>query len=418
MKSQDEVSDNDDDEVPELVDIDSEKIVPVTILTGFLGSGKTTLLNYILTVEHGKRIAVVENEFSEGLGVETMIAKSGVNGDNISDFFELPNGCICCTIKDNLISTLEQLVIHKDRFDYLIIETTGLANPGPVISAFWTDDGMNSCLHLDGVICVIDSSNILKYLTTEEISDDVRKQICFSDRILINKIDLIDEETLCMVENAVKSVNSLADLKFSTKSRVDLDFILNIDCYSNEDDGSNLINMNSSFMQCIPCSDPENRIEQTKLIPKTVERMMSINSYGNHMISKPLLNDITTIGIKIEGVFQLKELEKLLDSFLYSSFSSKNEENSLKLKHSNFDGRVEVHRMEIYRMKGILHVENDNRLFLMQSVHDIFEIQPSEFLSGSMHDSTNGYNPFVVIGKNLSKTFFEEQLTKCITRVK
>ena len=118
--------------------------VPVTILTGFLGSGKTTLLNYILnSTEHGKRIAVIENEFSEGLGVESMIAKSGVNGDDISNFFELPNGCICCTIKNDLLSTLEQLVIHRDKFDYIIIETTGLANPGPVISTFWTDEGID-----------------------------------------------------------------------------------------------------------------------------------------------------------------------------------------------------------------------------------------------------------------------------------
>lgn len=164
-----ECEDEDDDGVPTLVELSSTVLplahtsnettavpddansppksgakIPVSLLTGFLGSGKTTLLNYILSShEHKKKIAVIENEFSEGLGIESMIAKSGVSGSNISDFFELPNGCICCTIKNDLLSTLEQLVLHRDKFDYIIIETTGLANPGPVISTFWTDEGLD-----------------------------------------------------------------------------------------------------------------------------------------------------------------------------------------------------------------------------------------------------------------------------------
>lgn len=146
-------SDN-EDEIPDLVDLSnftptstslnidditmgSKKIIPITILTGFLGSGKTTLLSFILTAQHGRRIAVIENELSMGLGIESIIAKSGVSGSNIDGFFELNNGCICCTSKDSLLSTLEQLSKHTDRFDYIIIEMTGVANPGPVITNFW-----------------------------------------------------------------------------------------------------------------------------------------------------------------------------------------------------------------------------------------------------------------------------------------
>lgn len=101
---------------------------------------------------------------------------------------------ICCTVKDDLVTTLEQLILHKDRFDYILIETTGLANPGPVISALWTDDQMGASLVLDGVVCVVDSLNFEMYLSSEDISDDVRLQLCFADRILLNKADLITND--------------------------------------------------------------------------------------------------------------------------------------------------------------------------------------------------------------------------------
>lgn len=184
--------DDDDEELPILTTIpDPDKKVPVTILTGFLGSGKTTLLNYILSANHGKKIAVIENEFSGGLGIEGMIAKSGLDGGDLSGFFELNNGCICCTIKEDLLTTLEQLVMHKDRFDYIIIETTGVANPGPVITTFWSDDAIESSLELDGVVCVVDSLNIQSYLNTEDIANDVRMQISYAGIIPVafNNID-------------------------------------------------------------------------------------------------------------------------------------------------------------------------------------------------------------------------------------
>lgn len=209
-------NDDDDDEIPILVstniqllpsirqksqqqeNIDDIKL-PVTLLSGFLGSGKTTLLNYLMRENHGKRIAIIENEFSEGLGIEGMIAKSGLNGENLNDFFELNNGCICCTVKDDLLSTLEQLVAHKQKFDYILIESTGLANPGPIISIFWADDGLDTNLYLDGVVCVVDSLNIRSYLEDGSISEDVKAQIAYSDRILLNKSDLISTQDVSIL---------------------------------------------------------------------------------------------------------------------------------------------------------------------------------------------------------------------------
>jgi len=183
----------DDEEPPDLIDVPTEndKVIPITVLSGFLGSGKTTLLNYILKHAHGQKIAVIENEFSAGLGIEGMIAKSGVDGKSIEDgFFELNNGCICCSSKGDLIGTLENLLLHKDKFDYILIETTGLANPGPVIASLWSDDDINTSLKLDGVVTLVDSVNINKYMSRDDISNDVGIQIAYADRVLLNKIDI------------------------------------------------------------------------------------------------------------------------------------------------------------------------------------------------------------------------------------
>ena len=209
-----------DDEIPTLVDERSsilsdyptsndknntrysstlEKRVPVTLLTGFLGSGKTTLLNFILKENHGKKIAVVENEFSSGLGIEGMIVKSGLNGEAIQDFIELSNGCICCTIKDDLVLTLEKLIEMKDKYDYVLIEATGLANPGPIIASLWVDDESNSPLYLDGVITVVDSLNFTRYLYDEYSAKDVSLQIAYADRILLNKSDIVSEEKVILI---------------------------------------------------------------------------------------------------------------------------------------------------------------------------------------------------------------------------
>jgi G3E family GTPase len=128
-----------------------------------------------------------------------MIARSGLDGDNINNFFELNNGCICCTVKQDLLLTLEQLTLHKDRFDYIIIETTGVANPGPIISMFWADEGLESSLFLDGVVCVVDCVNFLSHYADSSTNNDVSMQISFADRILLNKSDAASAEQVSIL---------------------------------------------------------------------------------------------------------------------------------------------------------------------------------------------------------------------------
>lgn len=175
--------------------------IPVTVLTGFLGSGKTTLLNRILSENHGQRIAVIENEFGEiGVDQELVI-------DAEEEIFEMNNGCICCTVRGDLIRILGNLMTRRDKFDRIVLETTGLANPGPVAQTFFVDDGMRAGFALDGIVTMVDARHFDQQL---EDSEETRTQIAFADVIVLNKTDLVSGADLDDLERRVRTINALA----------------------------------------------------------------------------------------------------------------------------------------------------------------------------------------------------------------
>jgi G3E family GTPase len=200
-------------------DTASDARVPVTVLTGFLGSGKTTLLNRILTEQHGKRIAVIENEFGE-IGIDHALV---INADE--EVFEMNNGCICCTVRGDLIRILGNLMKRRDRFDYILIETTGLADPGPVAQTFFMDEEMQSKLRLDGIVTLVDARHIVEHI---DDSDEAQEQIAFADVILLNKTDLVTPKELDRLEARIRTMNAAARIHRTHNAIIDLDHVLRV----------------------------------------------------------------------------------------------------------------------------------------------------------------------------------------------
>ena len=207
---------------------------PVTVLTGFLGAGKTTLLNYILTQPHGKKLAVIENEFGE-VGIDDALLAKNTKMQADEEIIEMMNGCICCTVRQDLIVILNKLGKRIKagalKLDGVVIETTGMADPAPVAQTFFVDDDVKAFFRLDGIVTLVDAKHIEQHLDEEKpegAENESVEQVAFADRLILNKTDLVSEEDLVRIETRLKSINKFAPIVRSCQSKVGVDQVLDI----------------------------------------------------------------------------------------------------------------------------------------------------------------------------------------------
>lgn len=215
---------------------------PVTVLTGYLGAGKTTLLNRILSEPHGRRYAVIVNEFGE-IGIDNDLV---VGADE--EVFEMNNGCICCTVRGDLIRIIENLMRRRDKFDAIIVETTGLAAPAPVAQTFFVDDDIAEKARLDAVVTVADA----KWLS-DRLKDapEAKNQIAFADVIILNKTDLVTAAELAIVEARIRAINPYAALHRTNHCAIALDKVLDRGAFDLE----RVLELEPSFLEHGPAGD-------------------------------------------------------------------------------------------------------------------------------------------------------------------
>ncbi|CAA2998240.1 COBW domain-containing protein 1 isoform X2 [Olea europaea var. sylvestris] len=356
----------DEEEPPLAVEIDDvvEHEIPpvgVTVITGYLGAGKSTLVNYILNSQHGKRIAVILNEFGEEIGVERAMINEGEGGALVEEWVELANGCICCTVKHSLVQALEQLVQRKERLDHILLETTGLANPAPLASVLWLDDQLEAAVSLDSIITVVDAKNLHYQLKSHNDSSsfpEAYHQIAFADVVILNKVDLVSSENsdtpLEDLEKEIYNINSLARIIRSVQCQVDLSNILNCRAY----DATHVTHL-------------EALLEENK---KLSTRDLHDSSVRTLCICEPKKVDFDKVRIWIEEIIWDKK-----------------------------------YGMDVYRCKGVLSVLNSDQLHTLQVVRELYEIVPTR----EWKDGENRINKIVFIGRLLNEEILIDSLRAC-----
>ncbi|GAA6038525.1 hypothetical protein JCM8097_004612 [Rhodosporidiobolus ruineniae] len=222
-----------DEADPDLVPSDGK--VPMTIVTGYLGAGKSTLLDYILTEQHGRRIAVIMNEFGDTTDIESKAISVQTDEDLVEEWLELNNGCLCCSVRDTGLQAILNLMEKKGRFDQIVLETTGLADPAPIIQAFWNEPALALDVSLDAVVGVVDAAGIEKQLRDprdDGAYNEAQRQVANADVILLNKVDLVSPADLDRIEGLLRTVNSTALIHRTTRSSIDLSLILDLNIYA------------------------------------------------------------------------------------------------------------------------------------------------------------------------------------------
>lgn len=351
-------------------------LIPTTILTGFLGAGKTTLLNRILQENHGFKIAVIENEFGEeNIDNEILIQDSNEN------IVEMNNGCICCTVRGDLVLALANLAQRRAAgelaFDRVIIETTGLANPGPVAQTFFIDDEVGSQFLLDAVITVVDARHAMQQLDAHE---EAQRQVGFADRLLISKTDLVSEDAVAALRARLAHINPRAQMKLVHFGQANIADILDIKGFNLNEK----LEIDPDFLAAEEheCDDhcAHDHEHHDEHGGKHGTHAHHDHHHGHHT------DNIAAFVFKSKRPFDTAKLDEQMGHL------------------------INIYGTRMLRYKGVLWMAGADRKVVFQGVHQLM----GSDLGGKWPNATDRESKMVFIGQNLPKDIFIQSLTQCL----
>ena len=346
--------------------------VPVTVLTGYLGAGKTTLLNHLLTQKHGHRCAIIINEFG-AVSIDNQLV---VGADE--EIVELNNGCLCCRVRGDLIKSLNDLFLKKKRFDYVLIETTGLADPSPIAHTFMATE-LKDKLRLDGIVTVVDARHFEQEL---EQGPEPRAQVAFADVILLNKTDLVSTEELARIENRIRGMNALAKIHRTQKSQIDIAKLLNI--------------------KARELSSP---LEFVKPNPMTLT-LTPVDAHADHDHCDHEHGKCDHDHDHEHGAAPHGHHDELVRSFYIE------EERALDLpKLERWLGELlNTKGADIYRCKGVLHIQGIPKRVVVQGVQMLLDSAPDRF----WNPGERRVSQMVFIGRELDEAGIRAGFASCL----
>lgn len=332
-------------------------LTPITVITGFLGAGKTTLVNYILKEQTKWKIAVIENEFGEIPIDDGLVAESM---DTPEDLITMDNGCVCCSVRGDLVRTLGQLSSRRKDFDAILLETTGLADPAPIVYTIQTNPKMSDHYKIDSIVCLADAKHVTAHLDEKKPDgavNEAQQQVAFADKILLNKIDLVTEKEKSDLIARIKEMNKFAKIIETERSRAPLDEIL----------GGNSFSMDSILEV-----DPEFFKDETESPTKKIHRIDLVQS----------------VGVQFPGNLHAQWFNMFMMDLLKERAA------------------------DLYRTKGLLSFQGQGTTkFVFQGVHEQINFGPSK---KPWEEGEERLNKFVFIGKNLDRDELTKGLMECL----